>query len=64
MPSFQAATERLRGVQQLTEDNIDEALRDVRTSLLEADVDFEVVRGFLERPSHVLRHLGIRVPLE
>jgi signal recognition particle subunit SRP54 len=46
---FQAATERLRGVKELSEENIDEALRDVRMSLLEADVDFEVVRGFLER---------------
>ncbi|MFP6607318.1 MAG: signal recognition particle receptor subunit alpha, partial [Myxococcota bacterium] len=44
---FQAATERLRGVKELSEDNIDAALRDVRTSLLEADVDFDVVRNFL-----------------
>jgi len=46
---FQAATERLRGVKELNEENIDEALRDVRMSLLEADVDFEVVRDFLAR---------------
>ncbi len=46
---FQAATERLRGVKELNEENIDEALRDVRSSLLEADVDFEVVRDFLAR---------------
>ena len=36
---FQDARERLAGVRGLSEDNVDEALRDVRTSLLEADVD-------------------------
>jgi len=46
---FQSAFERLRGVKELDPDNIDEALRDVRSSLLEADVDFEVVRDFLAR---------------
>jgi signal recognition particle subunit SRP54 len=56
---FQSATERLRGVKELSESNIDEALRDVRMSLLEADVDFEVVRGFLERVKE--RSLGSRV---
>src|SRR5215470_2770010 len=33
----------------LTEDNIQEALREVRVALLEADVNFKVVRGFIER---------------
>ena len=46
---FKSATERLRGVRELTETNIDEALRDVRMSLLEADVDFQVVKDFLAR---------------
>ncbi len=46
---FKRATERLRGVRALDEENIDESLRDVRRSLLEADVDLEVVRGFLSR---------------
>jgi len=44
---FHAATEKLRGVKELNEDNIAAALRDVRTSLLEADVDFDVVQDFL-----------------
>src|SRR6185295_11330228 len=34
---------------ELTPDNIEEALRDVRMSLLEADVEFKVTRRFLER---------------
>ncbi len=35
---FRTARDRLAGATELTEDNIDEALRDVRVSLLEADV--------------------------
>src|SRR5215470_4617787 len=46
---FRAAKQRLSGVAELTDDVIDEALRDVRMSLLEADVDFKVTKGFLER---------------
>ena len=46
---FKAATERLRGVRELHESNIDEALGNVRMSLLEADVDFGVVKDFLAR---------------
>ncbi len=46
---FKAAKARLTGVTELTADNIDEALRDVRMSLLEADVEFKVVKRFLER---------------
>ncbi|MHC5021786.1 MAG: signal recognition particle receptor subunit alpha, partial [Planctomycetota bacterium] len=44
---FTAAREKLAGVKQLTEENIDQSLRDVRMSLLEADVDFSVVKTFL-----------------
>ena len=46
---FKTATDRLRGVRELHESNVDEALRDVRMSLLEADVDFGVVKDFLAR---------------
>jgi len=46
---FKNAKARLTGVAELSEDNIEEALRDVRMSLLEADVEFNVVKGFLER---------------
>ena len=40
---------RLRGYGRLSEDNIVESLREVRLALLEADVNFKVVRSFLER---------------
>jgi signal recognition particle subunit SRP54 len=56
---FQAASERLRGVQQLGEQNIEESLLEVRRSLLEADVDFAVVKDFLERVKQ--RALGEKV---
>ena len=48
---FKAATDRMQGIRELTEDNVDEALKDVRRSLLEADVDFQVARDF----SHQIR---------
>ena len=41
--------DRLRGYGRLTEDNIVEALREVRVALLEADVNFKVVKSFVER---------------
>ena len=44
-----ATLNRLRGRGRLTEDNIREALREVRTALLEADVALPVVREFVER---------------
>ena len=43
---------RLRGHGRITEANIDEALREVRLALLEADVNIKVVRDFVE---HVKR---------
>ncbi len=56
---FTAARERLSGVRELGEENVSEALRDVRMSLLEADVDLAVVRDFLERVKQ--RALGQKV---
>jgi signal recognition particle subunit SRP54 len=56
---FSAARERLSGVRELSEDNVGEALRDVRMSLLEADVDLSVVRDFLDRVKE--RALGAKV---
>ena len=56
---FTAARERLSGVRELTEENVAESLRDVRMSLLEADVDLDVVREFLARVKE--RALGEKV---
>ena len=43
-----ATAQRLRGQGRLTESNIEDALRDVRRALLEADVALAVVRTFIE----------------
>ena len=43
---FRSARQRLQGLKTLDEATIDAALKDVRTSLLEADVEFGVVRDF------------------
>jgi signal recognition particle subunit SRP54 len=56
---FSAARERLSGVRELSEENVAESLRDVRMSLLEADVDLSVVRDFLARVKE--RALGGKV---
>ncbi|HEY4015867.1 MAG TPA: signal recognition particle protein [Polyangiaceae bacterium] len=46
---FKAAKNRLAGLTELTEDNVETALREVRLSLLEADVELGVVKSFLAR---------------
>ncbi|MBN2694285.1 signal recognition particle protein [bacterium] len=46
---FKNAKNRLQGKAEITADNIKEALKDVRQSLLEADVEFKVVKAFLKR---------------
>ncbi|MCL1796977.1 MAG: signal recognition particle protein [Eggerthellaceae bacterium] len=38
----------LRGKGRLTEEDIDQAMREIRRALLEADVNFKVVKGFVE----------------
>ena len=43
------ALRNLRGVGTLTEENMAEALKEVRTALLSADVHFKVAREFVER---------------
>ena len=39
----------LRGETRLTEQNIEDALREIRLALLEADVNFKVVKAFIDR---------------
>ncbi|HEX2187014.1 MAG TPA: signal recognition particle protein [Chloroflexota bacterium] len=53
---FEALTDRLQGVfkdmrgkGRLAEEDVDEALREVRLALLEADVNFKVARDFVRR---------------
>src|SRR5712664_1871117 len=46
---LQAIFDKLGGRGRLSEENIQEALREVRVALLEADVNFKVVRTFIDR---------------
>src|SRR5579859_1822325 len=46
---FRQAKNRLAGLTELNEQNIESALREVRLSLLEADVELGVVKAFLAR---------------
>ncbi|MBI4412314.1 MAG: signal recognition particle protein [Deltaproteobacteria bacterium] len=46
---FSSVFKKLRGYGKLTEKNIEEAVRDVRLALLEADVNVGVVKSFLEK---------------
>jgi signal recognition particle subunit SRP54 len=46
---FKAARARFKGRTEITAEVVDEALRDIRVSLLEADVAFDVVKRFVAR---------------
>ncbi len=46
---FRAVKERIQGQRTLTEENIEEATRELRVSLIEADVDVKVMREFIKK---------------
>src|SRR6476660_8283838 len=46
---LQNAFRNLRGLGKISEDNVGDALREVRLALLEADVNFKVARDFIDR---------------
>jgi signal recognition particle subunit SRP54 len=56
---LQAVTERLRGKARITEVDLDVALREIRLALLEADVNFRVVKDFVARVRE--KALGLEV---
>jgi signal recognition particle subunit SRP54 len=56
---FDSIFKRLRGRGKLTEADVDEVLKEIRLALLEADVNFKVVKGFQERVKE--RCLGVEV---
>lgn len=47
-----AALKKIRGHGKITEKNVEEALRDVRLALLEADVNYKVVKQFTDQVKH------------
>jgi signal recognition particle subunit SRP54 len=56
---LQRTFKRLRGKGKLTEKDVDEALREVRLALLEADVNFKVVKDFVGKVRE--RSIGVDV---
>ena len=69
---FRDARNRLRGFREINESNVEDALRDIRMSLLEGDVEFHVVKQFLAhvketalgeivqtRASHAGKRIGV-----
>ncbi|MAT40246.1 MAG: signal recognition particle protein [Ectothiorhodospiraceae bacterium] len=46
---LEGALKRIRGEHRISEENVNESLREVRRALLEADVNFQVVKDFIER---------------
>ena len=46
---LQDTLQKLRGPGRLTEDDVNEAMREVRMALLEADVNFKVVKSFIKK---------------
>src|SRR4051812_37372535 len=46
---FRSAKNRLAGKTEISQEMVDESLRDIRVSLLEADVAFDVVKKFVAR---------------
>lgn len=43
------SVKKLRGQNRITEANVEEAIKEIRLSLLEADVNFKVVKSFVDR---------------
>ena len=56
---LESVFKKLRGQGVMTEDNIKDALREVRLALLEADVNFKVVKDFVE--SVRTKSIGVEV---
>lgn len=46
---FRDVRHRFEGKREITEENIDEALKDIRRSMHEADVNFRITKNFIER---------------
>ena len=46
---FSAIFKKMRGQATLTEKNMDDMLKEIRVALLEADVNFKVVKNFISR---------------
>lgn len=46
---FRDVRNRFEGKREITEENVEDALKDIRMSMLEADVNFRITKNFIER---------------
>ncbi|MEC9399468.1 MAG: signal recognition particle receptor subunit alpha, partial [Myxococcota bacterium] len=46
---FRDVRNKFEGKSEITEENIDEAIQQIRMSMLEADVNFRIVKSFIKR---------------
>ena len=53
------AIKNIKGMGKITEDNISDAMKEIRMALLEADVNYEVVKGFIKNVKE--KALGMEV---
>ncbi len=56
---FESAWRKMRGTDKISESNIQSAIRDVRRALLEADVNLQVVKGFIDAISQKALGTGV-----
>lgn len=59
---FRDVKNRFEGKREITEENIDEALKDIRKSMLEADVNFRIAKNFVANVKE--KALGIVVQIK
>ena len=53
---LQDSLKKIKGQATLTEANMDEMLREIRLALLEADVNFQVVKEFIANTKEKVQH--------
>ncbi|MGM0596215.1 MAG: signal recognition particle protein [Myxococcota bacterium] len=58
---FRSARHKLQGMSEINEKNIKSALREVKMSLLEADVDFKVTKNFIKNVKEQLKGEVVKV---
>ena len=52
---FSSILKTIKGHGKITEKNINDAMRDVRMALLEADVNFKVAKAFINRLKRLIK---------
>ncbi len=56
---LESVFKKLRGYGKLTEKNITDSMKEIRRALLEADVNYKIVKDFVASPLDFLSHMVI-----